>query len=72
MQLDALLIEARFQTAAPMSSCLRMNQAERVMRSSGGGVALTRRPASILDYRPEDFELTGYDPHPHIAAPVSV
>jgi thymidylate synthase len=35
-------------------------------------LALTRRPASILDYRPEDFELTGYDPHPHIAAPVSV
>lgn len=35
-------------------------------------LALTRRPATILDYRPEDFELTGYNPHPHIAAPVSV
>lgn len=35
-------------------------------------LALTRRPASILDYRPEDFVLSGYDPHPHIVAPVSV
>lgn len=33
---------------------------------------LTRRPASILDYAAGDFELIGYDPHPHIAAPVSV
>jgi thymidylate synthase len=33
---------------------------------------LLRKPASIYDYKFEDFELVGYDPHPHIAAPVSV
>jgi thymidylate synthase len=27
---------------------------------------------SIFDFRYEDFELIGYDPHPHIAAKVSV
>ena len=32
---------------------------------------LRRRPASIFDYQYEDFELTGYEPHPHIAAPIS-
>ena len=33
---------------------------------------LLRKPASIYDYKFEDFELVGYDPHPHIAAAVSV
>lgn len=33
---------------------------------------ITRRPASIFDYAIEDFEVEGYDPHPHIAAPVAV
>ena len=33
---------------------------------------ILRRPASIYDYRFEDFELLDYDPHPHIAAPVAV
>ena len=33
---------------------------------------LTRRPASILDYRFEDFAVDGYDPHPAIPAPVAV
>lgn len=33
---------------------------------------LLRKPASIYDYKFEDFEVVGYDPHPHIAAPVSV
>ena len=27
---------------------------------------------SLFDFSFEDFELTGYDPHPHIKAPVSV
>ena len=33
---------------------------------------ILRRPDSIYQYRFEDFELLGYDPHPHIAAPVAV
>lgn len=35
-------------------------------------VRLLRRPASINDYRIEDFEVTRYDPHPPIEAPVAV
>lgn len=33
---------------------------------------ILRKPASIFDYRIEDFEVVDYDPHPHIAAPVAV
>ena len=33
---------------------------------------LPRRPQSIFDFRYEDFELVGYDPHPLIKAPVAV
>lgn len=33
---------------------------------------LLRKPDSIDGYRIEDFEVTGYDPHPAIAAPVAV
>lgn len=33
---------------------------------------LLRRPASIFDYRYEDFELTGYNPYPNIPAAVAV
>ena len=35
-------------------------------------LVLLRKPDSIYDYRFEDFELRGYDPHPHIPAPVAV
>lgn len=35
-------------------------------------LALLRKPESVYDYRFEDFELSGYDPHPHISAPVAV
>jgi thymidylate synthase len=33
---------------------------------------LRRRPDDIYGYCFEDFEIIGYDPHPHIAAPVAV
>lgn len=33
---------------------------------------INRKPNSIYDYRFEDFEIIGYDPHAHIAAPVAV
>ncbi|MGM0632013.1 MAG: thymidylate synthase [Pseudomonadota bacterium] len=35
-------------------------------------LTIARRPTSIFDYRYEDFEISGYDPHPHIKAPVAV
>ncbi|PRQ02273.1 Thymidylate synthase [Enhygromyxa salina] len=33
---------------------------------------IERAPASLFDFRYEDFELVGYDPHPRISAPVAV
>ncbi len=33
---------------------------------------IIRKPASIFDYRHEDFVITGYDPHPHIPAPIAI
>ncbi|MCK5355745.1 MAG: thymidylate synthase [Methyloprofundus sp.] len=33
---------------------------------------IKRKPESIFDYRFEDFEIVGYEPHPHISAPISV
>ncbi|MEO0544067.1 MAG: thymidylate synthase [Pseudomonadota bacterium] len=33
---------------------------------------ILRTPPSIFDYVFEDFEIVGYDPHPHIKAPVAV
>ena len=33
---------------------------------------IQRRPDTIFDYRFEDFVVDGYDPHPHIKAPVAV
>ncbi|NAT15413.1 thymidylate synthase [Pseudomonas syringae pv. actinidifoliorum] len=35
-------------------------------------LVFNRKPASIYDYKFEDFEIVGYDPHPHIPAPVSI
>jgi thymidylate synthase len=33
---------------------------------------ILREVESLFDYRFEDFELHGYDPHPHIKAEISV
>ncbi|MFZ9678040.1 MAG: thymidylate synthase [Quisquiliibacterium sp.] len=33
---------------------------------------ILRKPESIFDYRFEDFEIAGYQSHPHIKAPVAV
>ena len=35
-------------------------------------LSFRRRPASIFDYEHDDIEVTGYDPHPAIKAPVAV
>ncbi|EOT1172114.1 thymidylate synthase [Cronobacter dublinensis] len=35
-------------------------------------LVIKRKPESLFDYRFEDFELEGYDPHPAIKAPVAI
>jgi len=35
-------------------------------------LSMQRKPQSITDYKFEDFEIVGYEFHPHIAAPVAV
>jgi thymidylate synthase len=35
-------------------------------------LVIKRKPASILEYQFEDFEIVGYDPHPPIKYPVAV
>ena len=35
-------------------------------------LAIKRKPDSIFDYRYEDFEIVGYESHPHIKAPVAI
>ena len=35
-------------------------------------LTILRRPTDISDYRYEDFEISDYDPHPHIKAAVAV
>jgi thymidylate synthase len=35
-------------------------------------LVIKRKPDSLFDYRFEDFEVEGYDPHPGIKAPVAV
>jgi thymidylate synthase len=35
-------------------------------------LVIKRRPPSLFEYRYKDFEVLGYDPHPHIKAPVAV
>ncbi|HGZ7312491.1 thymidylate synthase [Vibrio parahaemolyticus] len=31
-----------------------------------------RKPVSLFDFEFEDFEIVGYESHPHINAPVAV
>ncbi|MEM9390383.1 MAG: thymidylate synthase [Bacteroidota bacterium] len=38
----------------------------------GPQLILKRRPASIFDYRYEDFEIVNYEAHPNIKAPIAV
>jgi thymidylate synthase len=47
---------------------------EQLRRTPSGEARLeiARRPESVFDYRIEDFLVTGYEPQPHIAAPVAV
>ena len=35
-------------------------------------LAIKRRPASIFDYKFDDFEVLNYESHPHIKAAVAV
>jgi thymidylate synthase len=35
-------------------------------------LAILRRPDAIFGYRIEDFAVSGYEPQPHIPAPVAV
>ncbi|MBI6823912.1 thymidylate synthase [Pseudomonas syringae] len=35
-------------------------------------LVIKRRPSSINDYKFEDFEVVGYDAHPHIPAPIAI
>jgi thymidylate synthase len=35
-------------------------------------LTIKRKPDSIFEYAFEDFEITGYQSHPHIKAPVAV
>lgn len=35
-------------------------------------LTINRKPDSIFDYKFEDFEITGYEPHPSIKAPIAI
>lgn len=47
---------------------LQLSRAPRTLPT----LTLRRKPDSIFDYRFEDFEIAGYDPHPGIAAPIAI
>ena len=47
---------------------LQLSRAERPLPK----LSIRRKPDSLFDYRFEDFEIAGYDPHPAIKAPVAV
>lgn len=35
-------------------------------------LVIKRQPKSMFDYQFEDFEIVGYEPHPHIPAPIAI
>ena len=43
-----------------------------VADAEGDGRALARGVKSVFDFKYEDFEIVGYDPHPGIKAPVAI
>jgi thymidylate synthase len=47
---------------------LQLSREERALPK----LVIKRKPDSLFDYRFEDFEVVGYDPHPAIKAPVAV
>jgi thymidylate synthase len=47
---------------------LQLSRAERPLPQ----LVIKRKPDSLFDYKFDDFEITGYDPHPAIKAPVAV
>jgi len=49
-------------------------QTEQLQRMPRGLPSMQIDPAvkSIFKFKYDDFKLAGYDPHPHIAAPVAV
>jgi thymidylate synthase len=47
---------------------LQLSREERALPK----LVIHRKPDSLFDYRFEDFEVVGYDPHPPIKAPVAV
>ena len=52
-----------------------LDQAEKQLMRKPKGLAtmeLNPRVQSIFDFVYEDFKLKGYDPHPHISAPLAV
>ena len=52
-----------------------LDQAREQLRRTPGtlpSLKIRRKPESLFDYWFEDFEITGYDPQPHIAAQISV
>ena len=50
----------------------RPDCSSRASRCRCRGSSIKRRPASIFDYRFEDFEVVGYQSHPAIKAPIAV
>ena len=68
----ALVAGACAWVAAPALSLDRYVQGAEDFERPLPTLRLLRRPTDIADYRFEDFEISDYDPHPHIKAEVAV